>query len=73
MVEADIQGFFDHRDHGWRLERLRVRLDARACLGLIRTWLKAGLLETDGRGIHPDTGTPQGGVLSPVFATVSLQ
>ena len=71
VVEADIQGFFDHMDHDWLLKMLRVRIDDRAFLGLIRTWLKAGILETDGRVIHPDTGTPQGGVVSPVLANVS--
>jgi RNA-directed DNA polymerase len=66
VVEADIQGFFDHMDHDWLLKMLRLRIDDRAFLGLIRKWLKAGILETDGRVIHPDTGTPQGGVVSPV-------
>ncbi len=51
---------------------LRLRIDDRAFLGLIRKWLKAGILETDGRVLHPDTGTPQGGVVSPVLATVYL-
>lgn len=66
MVEADLQGVFDHMDDGGLLERLRLRLDDRAVLGLLRTWRKAGMLETDGRGLHPDPGTPQGGVVSPV-------
>jgi RNA-directed DNA polymerase len=66
VVEADIQGFFDHMDHDWVLEMLRLRIDDRAFLGLIRKWLKAGILETDGRVIHPDTGTPQGGVVTPL-------
>jgi RNA-directed DNA polymerase len=66
VVEADIQGFFAHMAQDWRLKRLRWRLADRACLGLIRQWLHAGLLETDGRVIHPATGTPQGGVVSPV-------
>jgi RNA-directed DNA polymerase len=70
VVEADIKGFFDHMDHDWRLKMLRVRIDDRAFLGLIRKWLKAGILETAGRGIHPDTGVPQGGVVSPVVAHV---
>jgi group II intron reverse transcriptase/maturase len=72
VVEADIQGFFDHMDHDWLLEMLRLRIDDRAFLGLIRKWLKAGILETDGRVIHPDTGVPQGGVVSPVVANVYL-
>jgi len=49
---------------------LRVRSDDRAFLGLIRKGLNAGILETDGRVRHPDTGTPQGGVVSPVLAHV---
>jgi hypothetical protein len=71
-VEADIQGFVDHMDHAWLLDMLRVRLEDRALLKLIRTWLKAGVLETDGQGIHPETGTPQGGTVSPVLANVYL-
>ncbi|MFQ6030883.1 MAG: group II intron reverse transcriptase/maturase [Dehalococcoidia bacterium] len=72
MVEVDVKGFFDHIDHAWLLDMLRVRIDDRAFLKLIRKWLKAGILETDGQIIHPDTGTPQGGVISPVLANVYL-
>jgi len=72
VVEADIRGFFDHMDHDWLLEMLRLRIDDRAFVGLIRKWLKAGILETDGKVIHPDTGVPQGGVVSPVLANVYL-
>jgi retron-type reverse transcriptase len=64
--EADIQGFVDHMDHDWRLKMLRLRMDDRAVLGLIRKWRNAGILEPDGRVVHPDTGVPQGGVVSPV-------
>jgi RNA-directed DNA polymerase len=71
VVEADIQGFFDPMDHAWLLQMRRWRRDDRAFLGLLRKWLKAGILETDGRVIHPDTGVPQGGVGSPVLANVS--
>ena len=72
VVEADIRGFFDHMDHDWLLEMLEQRIDDRAFLGLIRKWLKAGILETDGKVIHPETGTPQGGLVSPVLANVYL-
>jgi RNA-directed DNA polymerase len=72
VVEADMKGFFDHMDHDWLLKMLALRIDDRAFLGLIRKWLKAGILETDGRVIHPDTGVPQGGVVSPVVANVYL-
>ncbi len=72
VVEADIQGFFDHMDHDWLLEMLEQRIDDWAFLGLIRKWLKAGILETDGKVINPETGTPQGGIVSPVLANVYL-
>ena len=61
VVEVDIKGFFDHLDHAWLLDMLRERIDDRAFLRLIRNWLKAGMLETEGQGLHPETGTPQGG------------
>ena len=72
LVEADVKGFFDHMDHAWLLDMLRVRIEDRAFLHLIRKWLKAGILETDGQVIHPETGTPQGGTVSPVLANVYL-
>jgi RNA-directed DNA polymerase len=49
---------------------LQERLEDGALLRLIRKWLKAGVLETDGEGIHPATGTPPGGVISPLLANV---
>ncbi len=72
VVEADVKGLFDNLDHVWLLSMLRLRIDDQAFLGLIRKWLKAGILDTDGAVIHPDTGTPQGGIVSPVLANVYL-
>jgi retron-type reverse transcriptase len=51
---------------------LEQRIEDRAFLGLIRKWLKAGILETDGKVISPVTGTPQGGVVSAVLANIYL-
>ncbi len=48
------------------------RLDDRALLRLIKQWLKAGVLDTDGTVVHPATGTPHGGVVSPILANMSL-
>jgi RNA-directed DNA polymerase len=67
-VAVDVQGCFDHLDHPWLLAMLRVRSDDRAFVRLIRKWLQAGGLETDGHVVHPETGTPQGGTVSPVLA-----
>jgi len=72
VVEADIKGFFDNIDHNWLMRMLAERIDDKPFLHLIRKWLKAGILETDGQVLHPVTGTPQGGVVSPVLANLYL-
>ena len=72
IVEADIKGFFNHMDHKWLLRMLKERIDDAAFLNLIQKWLKAGILDTDGKVIHPETGTPQGGIVSPVLANIYL-
>ncbi len=63
VVEADIRGFFEHMDHDWLRRMLSLRIDDRAFLDLIGKWLKAGILDTDGAVLQPDTGTPQGGIV----------
>lgn len=72
VVEADIKGFFDNIDHDWLLKMLKERVDDKMFLSLIDSWLKAGILERDGTVIHPHTGTPQGGVISPMLANIYL-
>lgn len=72
IVEADIKGFFDNIDHEWLLKMLKQRVDDEAFIGLIRKWLKAGILNTDGQVTHPVTGTPQGGIISPILANIYL-
>jgi retron-type reverse transcriptase len=59
-------------DHDWVVKMLGERIDDRAFLGLIRKWLKAGILDTDGAVYEPDEGTPQGGIISPVLANIYL-
>ena len=49
VVEADIKGFFDNIDHDWMMRMLEERIDDGALLGLIRKWLKAGVLDTTAR------------------------
>jgi group II intron reverse transcriptase/maturase len=71
IVDADIEGFFDHLDHGTLRELLRKRVNDRGILRLIGRWLKAGILEGDLLS-HPDRGTPQGGVISPLLANLYL-
>ena len=72
IVEADIQSFFENLDQDQLLNMLAQRIDDQAFLHLIRKWLKAGILDTDGTILDPETGTPQGGVISPILANVYL-
>jgi RNA-directed DNA polymerase len=72
IVEADIRGFFDRISHEWMLKMLGERVNDSAFLNLIRKWLKAGIMEETGEVIHPVTGTPQGGIVSPVLANIYL-
>jgi RNA-directed DNA polymerase len=67
-VEGDVQGCFDQLDHTRLVPMLRERIDDRALLRLMRKWLQAGMLETDGHIVPPETGSPQGGSSSPVLA-----
>lgn len=57
-MEADIRSFFDHIDHGWMVKMLEQRIADRPLIRLIVKWLKAGVLDTDGKVVHPATGTP---------------
>jgi len=72
IVDADIKGFFDNLDHDWLMKMLEQRIDDRRFLALLRKWLKAGILEEDGKVIFPVTGTPQGGIVSAVLANIYL-
>jgi RNA-directed DNA polymerase len=72
LVEADIRSFFDRIDHEKLIDLLKKRIDDEPFLRLIRKWLKAGIVETDGRVIHPPTGSPQGGIVSPMLANIYL-
>lgn len=73
IVEADIRSFFDEVDHDWLIRMVEQRVKDRAFVGLIRKWLKAGVLEPDGTAPwNPEKGTPQGGIISPVLANIYL-
>ena len=72
VVEADIKGFFDNLEHEWLITMLEERIEDQKLLRLIRKWLNAGILEPDGMVVNPLTGTPQGGIVSPILANVYL-
>jgi RNA-directed DNA polymerase len=71
IVEVDIRKFFDTLDKDQLRELLRRRIRDGVLLRLIDKWLNAGVLE-DGALTYPQTGTPQGGVISPMLANVYL-
>jgi group II intron reverse transcriptase/maturase len=71
FIEGDIKGCFEHIDHDLLLAFLARRIHDGRVLELIRRYLKAGYLE-DWRYHRTDSGTPQGGVLSPLLANIYL-
>ncbi len=72
IVEADIKGYFDNIDHELLVDMLNQRIDDKSFIRLIKKWLKAGILDTDDKIISPATGTPQGGIISPILANIYL-
>jgi len=72
IVEMDIKSYFDSIDHEWLMRMLELRVDDKPFLRLIKKWLNAGVLNTDGRVLHSLSGTPQGGIISPLLANVYL-
>src|SRR6202795_2346005 len=71
ILDADIQGFFDHVSHDWALKFVEHRVADRRMLRLIRKWMKAGISE-DGQWSETELGTPQGAVVSPLLSNVYL-
>src|SRR6266542_3905395 len=71
-VEGDIEACFDELSHVGIMDRLRLRVGDKRVLVLVKAFLKAGILTEDGADKHPITGTPQGGILSPLLANVAL-
>ena len=72
MFEADITACFDEINHQALLGRVRARISDKKVLGLVKAFLKAGVLTEDGLNRDTRTGTPQGGILSPLLANIAL-
>jgi group II intron reverse transcriptase/maturase len=71
VLEVDIQKFFDTLDHAHLRELLKHRVRDGVLLRLIGKWLNAGVWEA-GAVTYPTTGSPQGGVISPLLANIYL-
>ena len=71
VIDADIKGYFDNIDHDKLLKSVKTAISDRSILKLIESWLKCGVME----GLKSKkqiTGTPQGGVISPLLANIYL-
>lgn len=71
VIEADIRDCFGNIDHTILLRRMKGKVKDKRILSLTRSFLKAGVLE-DGKVTHPISGSPQGGVISPLLANIYL-
>ena len=71
VLDADIRGFFDAINREWLMKFVEHRIADRRVGRLIRKWLNAGVLE-DGVRTYSETGTVQGGSISPLLANVYL-
>ena len=72
VLEADITACFDEIDHTALMERVRQRIADKRVLGLVKAFLQAGILAEDGVMQEATSGTPQGGILSPLLSNLAL-
>ena len=72
VLEADIEACFDNIDHVALLDRVRARIGDKRVTRLVKSFLKAGVMTTTGSREATHTGTPQGGILSPLLANIAL-
>jgi group II intron reverse transcriptase/maturase len=71
VLDADIRGFFDAINRDWLMKFVEHRIADQRVGRLIRKWLNAGVLE-DGVRTYSETGTVQGGSISPLLANIYL-
>ena len=72
VLEGDITACFDEISHTALLQRVRDRIGDKRVVGLVKAFLKAGILSEDGVERDTITGTPQGGILSPLLSNIAL-
>ena len=71
-IDLDIKSFFDKIDHELLMKAVRHYCKDQWVLMYTERWLKAGTLQSDGNYVDRLTGTPQGGVISPLLANIFL-
>ena len=69
ILDADVRSFFDNLDKSWMIRFIEHRVADPRILRLIQKWLKAGVME-EGKWSEPETGTPQGAVITPLTQKV---
>jgi RNA-directed DNA polymerase len=72
VLDADIEACFDSISHSALRDRVRARVEDKRVLALVKAFLKAGVLTEFGDRRDTLTGTPQGGILSPLLANIAL-
>ena len=72
VLECDIKACFDEISHTALMDRLRVRIKDKRICALVKAFLKSGVLTELGNREETLTGTPQGGILSPLLANIAL-
>ena len=72
VLDADIEAAFDNLSHPAVMDRVRARIKDKRVLALVKAFLKAGVLTELGENRDTHTGTPQGGILSPLIFNVAM-
>lgn len=72
VIEFDIKGLFDNIDHELLMKAVELHTEEKWMKLYIRRWLTAPFVTKKGRVIERNSGTPQGGVISPVLANIFL-
>jgi RNA-directed DNA polymerase len=72
VLECDIKACFDEISHTALMDRLRARIKDKRVCALVKAFLKSGVLTELGDKEETLTGTPQGGILSPLLANIAL-
>ena len=72
VLECDIKACFDEISHAALMDRLRARIKDKRICSLVKAFLKSGVLTELGNREDTLTGTPQGGILSPLLANIAL-
>jgi group II intron reverse transcriptase/maturase len=72
VIDLDIRTFFDRIDHGLLERAIQHYCKEKWVLLYINRWLKAGIIQKDGMKVERMTGTPQGGVISPLIANIFM-